>query len=168
MQSNFVFLVDKVNKVITVKRSYEAPLELVWDAYTKSEILDQWWAPKPWQSKTKSMDFTEGGSWHYAMVGPNGEAHWAVATFSKIITLQSYTGTDSFTDEFGNINKELPQSHWDVNFAKESIGTTVTFLIHYSDLQQLETTLEMGFQEGFTATLTYLEGLLAAQLKSGS
>src|SRR5882757_4609336 len=78
------FSVNKENKTITVKREFEAEVSLVWDAYTKSEILDQWWAPKPWKAKTKTMDFKEGGHWLYAMVGPNGEEHWALAKYKNV------------------------------------------------------------------------------------
>ena len=72
----FDFSVNKETNTITVKREFAAELSLVWDAYTKSEILDQWWAPKPWKARTKTMEFREGGYWHYAMVGPAGEEHW--------------------------------------------------------------------------------------------
>ena len=49
----FDFSIDRENKTIKVKREFAAELPLVWDAYTKSEILDQWWAPKPWKARTK-------------------------------------------------------------------------------------------------------------------
>ncbi|MDZ4709826.1 MAG: SRPBCC domain-containing protein [Saprospiraceae bacterium] len=78
------FTVIKENNTITVKRPFAAARTLVWDAYTKSEILDQWWAPKPWKARTKTMDFREGGHWHYAMVGPEGQEHWAWADFKDI------------------------------------------------------------------------------------
>ena len=42
------FTVDKTTKTVTFSRKFDADLSLVWDAYTKQEILDQWWAPKPW------------------------------------------------------------------------------------------------------------------------
>ena len=54
------FSIDRENKTITVKREFEAELPLVWDAYTQSEILDQWWAPRPWKARTKTMGFQEG------------------------------------------------------------------------------------------------------------
>jgi uncharacterized protein YndB with AHSA1/START domain len=57
----FDFIVDKKTKKVFVNREFAANLSLVWDAFTKQEILDQWWAPKPWQSKTKSMNFKVGG-----------------------------------------------------------------------------------------------------------
>ena len=69
----FDFVVNKENNTITVKREFAADRSLVWDAYTKPEILDQWWAPRPWKARTKTMDFRNGGHWHYAMVGREGE-----------------------------------------------------------------------------------------------
>ncbi len=86
------FSVNKENKTISIKREFNAERPLVWDAYTKSEILDQWWAPSPWKARTKTMDFREGGHWHYAMVGPEGEEHWALVNYKTIQPLQKFTG----------------------------------------------------------------------------
>lgn len=48
----FDFKVDKSTKTVFIDRAFNAELPLVWDAFTKQEILDQWWAPKPYLSKT--------------------------------------------------------------------------------------------------------------------
>ncbi|MDB5149731.1 MAG: hypothetical protein JWQ57_3751, partial [Mucilaginibacter sp.] len=56
-----VFTKDLQNKKINVVRTFNAPLNLVWQAWTESDILDQWWAPKPYRAETKLMDFREGG-----------------------------------------------------------------------------------------------------------
>jgi uncharacterized glyoxalase superfamily protein PhnB len=72
----FDFSVNKDSNTINVKRQFAADLPLVWDAWTKPELLDQWWAPKPFRNKTKSMDFREGGAWHYAMISPENITHW--------------------------------------------------------------------------------------------
>ena len=80
----FDFIVDKTTKTVSVIREFDADLSLVWDAYTKQEILDQWWAPKPWASKTKIMNFEVGGRRFYAMVSPEGEEHWSVQKFTSI------------------------------------------------------------------------------------
>ncbi len=161
----FDFLVDKENNSITVKREFAAELPLVWDAYTKSEILDQWWAPKPWKAKTKIMDFREGGHWHYAMVGPNGEEHWALANFEQIQVQRRYTGLDAFADANGTINKEMPQSKWDVRFTGKGEITLVEFHITYGDLAQLEATIQMGFKEGLTMAMEGLDELLPSLKK---
>ena len=72
----FDFTVNKENNSVQVTREFNADLPLVWEAWTNPEILDQWWAPKPYQTKTKSMDFRVGGVWLYAMVSPENETHW--------------------------------------------------------------------------------------------
>ena len=57
----FDFIVDKSTNTVLVTREFDAELPLVWDAFTSKEILDQWWAPKPFESKTKVMNFEVGG-----------------------------------------------------------------------------------------------------------
>jgi uncharacterized protein YndB with AHSA1/START domain len=157
---DFDFDVDKTNKTITVTREFDAPLPLVWDAYTKSEILDKWWAPKPWKAKTGSMDFREGGKWQYAMVGPEGEEHWAVAFYDKIDPLKGFVVRDAFADAQGNINTEMPQSKWDTDFTDLGDRTRVKFVITYPDLAQLEEVIKMGFKEGLTLASEGLDELL--------
>jgi len=164
-QLAFDFSVDKKNNIITIKREFDAPLSLVWDAYTKSEILDQWWAPKPWKARTKRMDFKEGGQWIYAMVGPEGEEHWAVAQYKDIQFQKKFTGLDAFADPDGKINTSMPQSKWEATFTAKGQKTLVEFKITYPDLAQLEATLQMGFKEGMTIAMEGLDELLVTLKK---
>lgn len=157
------FTVDKSTNSITVKREFTAKLPLVWDAFTKSEILDQWWAPKPWKARTKSMDFREGGHWLYAMIGPEGEEHWGFTNYKRIETQKCFSGTDGFSDSDGNVNPEMPQSSWENTFLDSGDATLVTIQIAYADLARLETTIQMGFKEGLTMAMEGLDEILAAQ-----
>lgn len=161
----FDFTVDKQNKTITVKREFAAALPLVWDAYTKSEILDQWWAPKPWKAKTKVMDFKVGGRWQYAMVGPAGEEHWALTNYTQIEPQKKFVGTDAFADVNGKINEDMPQSKWEVLFSGQGEHTLVEIRISYSDLAQLEETIKMGFKEGLGMAMENLDALLPSLQK---
>lgn len=156
------FSVNQENKTIAIKREFAAELPLVWEAFTKSEILDQWWAPKPWKARTKSMDFREGGHWHYAMVGPEGEEHWALLNYSTIVVQKKFTGSDAFADAEGNVNTNLPQSQWKVTFTDKGQETLVEYNIAFDDLAQLEKTLEMGFKEGLSMAMEGLDELLAS------
>lgn len=163
MKSNLLmnFSVDKENKTIKVEREFAASIDKVWAAWTQSDILDKWWAPKPWKAQTKSMDFSVGGYWLYAMVGPEGEKHWARADFESISPLQSYSAQDSFCDENGEINTEFPRSIWTNKFSELSDKTLVSIEIGYDKLSDLEATIEMGFKEGFTAGMENLDELFA-------
>jgi len=153
------FSVDKENKKIKVEREFAAPVEKVWAAWTDRKILDQWWAPKPWQAKTKSMDFREGGSWLYAMVGPDNNPQYCRADYQSIQKLKSFTGLDAFCDENGNINTDFPRSQWNVSFSPNGDTTLVRIEVSYSKVEDLEKIMEMGFKEGFTAALENLDGL---------
>jgi uncharacterized protein YndB with AHSA1/START domain len=157
----FDFTVDKASKTVFVNREFAADLPLVWDAFTRQEILDQWWAPKPWASKTKSMNFEVGGRRFYAMVSPEGQEHWSVQKFTSITPKTNFKILSAFADKDENINTEMPSSNWDLNFSEQDGTTKVSISIKHKDLADLEKMIEMGFQGGFTMTLNYLENLLA-------
>lgn len=155
------FSVDKENKRISVKREFAAPLSKVWAAWTERELLDQWWAPKPWQAQTKSMDFRVGGYWQYAMVGPDGTKQWARADYKSITPLKSFSVQDAFCDEDGNIDQAFPRSFWTNVFSETSDTTLVSIEIKYENISDLEKYIEMGFKEGFTAALENLDELIS-------
>lgn len=155
-----VFTKDLANKKITIIREFDAPLEQVWKAWTDSTLLDQWWAPRPWKTETKSMDFREGGRWLYCMAGPEGERQWCLADYQKIIPTKSYTYIDAFCDENGN-KEDFPNMHWKVEFKPTGNGTTVAIEINFSSEANFQRILEMGFEQGFTMALGNLDELLA-------
>ncbi|HMJ70307.1 MAG TPA: SRPBCC domain-containing protein [Cyclobacteriaceae bacterium] len=154
----FDFTVDKPAKTVFIKREFDANLSLVWDAYTKPEILDQWWAPKPWASRTKVMDFKVGGRRFYAMVGPEGPERWAVQKYTSITPKTNFKFFNAFADKDEKL--ELPGSDWDFNFSGQNERTTVSITIKNESLARMEKMIEMGFQEGFTLTMKTLEDLL--------
>ena len=162
MKTNPVnFTIDKENKKISITREFAAPKPKVWAAWTQSELLEQWWAPKPWKARTKTMDFREGGHWLYAMVGPKGEEHWARADYTSIKPQDSYTGEDSFCDEEGNINESMGTSTWKNSFSESSDVTVVNMHISFKRIEDLNGMIEMGFKEGMLMALDNLEELLA-------
>jgi|SRR5215831_20561829 len=155
----FEFIVDKSAKTVFINREFDADLSLVWDAFTKQEILDQWWAPKPWASKTKHMDFKVGGRRFYAMVSPEGQEHWSIQDYTSISPKTNFKMLNAFADK--DENPALPGSEWDLNFSEQDGTTTVSVAIYNESLERMEKMIEMGFKEGFTMTLNYLETLLA-------
>ncbi len=156
------FSVDKVNKEINISREFAAPIEKVWAAWTESDLLDQWWAPKPWKARTKSMDFKAGGHWLYAMVGPDGEEHWGRVDYESIYPLKNFTALDGFSDSEGKLLPDFPQNHWDTHFKEKSNSTQVDIKLTFNSLSDLEKIIEMGFKEGFIAALENLDELLKA------
>ncbi len=160
----FDFTVDKSTKTVFINRQFDAELDLVWDAFTKQEILDQWWAPKPWVSKTKIMDFKVGGRRFYAMVSPEGQEHWSIQEFTAISPKTNFKYLNAFADK--NANPNLPGSNWDLNFSQENGITKVNISIYNESLERMEQMIEMGFQGGFTMTLNELDKLLSTLKKT--
>ncbi|HTF27969.1 MAG TPA: SRPBCC domain-containing protein [Flavitalea sp.] len=154
----FDFTVDKITKTVFINREFAAELSLVWDAFTKPEILDQWVAPKPWLSKTKYMNFKVGGRRFYAMVSPEGQERWAIQEYTSITPKSNFKMYNAFADK--DENPELPGSEWEYNFSEQNGKTKVSITIYNESLARLEKMIEMGFKEGYAMSMKNLEELL--------
>lgn len=152
---------DPVEKTIHVVRAFDAPAEMVWKAWTESELLDKWWAPKPWKAETKKMDFRVGGSWVYAMVSPEGMRHWNRVDFTAITPLKSFAATSIFSDEDGLPVPDFPTMHWFNEFIPTDSGSKVVVTIRFDKDADMQKIVEMGFEGGFSMALTNLDEILA-------
>ncbi|MEJ1237264.1 SRPBCC domain-containing protein [Chryseolinea sp. T2] len=161
----FDFIADKKNNTLTIQREFDADRQLVWDCHTKRELLDKWFAPKPLTTKTKSMEFREGGHWHYAMVDPTGPEYWGLMSYQKIKPIDRYEGLDAFSNEKGEINSELPRAHWNVTFEDRGELTLVQTIVTYKSLEDLEQVIQMGMKEGMISTMERLDDLLETYKK---
>ena len=166
MNSNllFNFKVDKSTSTVFVDKEFDAELSLVWDAFTKQEILDQWWAPKPLISKTIYMDFRVGGRRFYAMVSPDGaEIGWQIFDYTSITPKSNFKCLSIFADK--DETPLLPPANWDLTFSEQNgtdgdRRTKVSISICFESLEELEKMIAMGFKEGFSVTLNELTNLL--------
>jgi uncharacterized protein YndB with AHSA1/START domain len=160
----FEFTVDKPKRTVFIIREFDAGLSLLWDAFTRQEMLDQWWAPKPWASKTKVMNFVTGGRRFYAMVSPEGLERWSIQKYISISPKTNFKFLNAFADK--DENPELPGSEWDLHFSEENGKTKVRVTIYNESPDRMEKMIEMGFKEGFTATLKSLEDILTTLPKN--
>src|SRR5690606_26867456 len=142
-------------------REFAAELSLVWDAFTKKELLDQWVAPAPFKARTKYMNFEVGGKRFYAMVSPDGQESWALQTYTSITPKTNFKMFNAFADK--DENPQPTGSEWDFSFSEQNGITKVTITIYNESLERMESILE-GFKAGFTASLTNLENLLEGML----
>lgn len=167
MNSNllFDFSVNKENKSIYIKREFDANLELVWQTWTTAELLDQWWAPKPYHIETKLLDLRAGGMWLYAMISPKDEKMWCKADYKAIETNKLLSWLDAFCDEDGNENTVKPRSLWVTDFSENNGITTVNITLKHNKAEDIEMMIEMGFKEGLTMALGNLNELLLTSKK---
>lgn len=160
----FDFNVDKSAKKVFITREFDAELSLVWDAFTKAEIIDQWQAPKPMVAKTKYADFKVGGKRVFAMISPDGQERWLIQEYKSITPKTHFNMYNAFADK--DENPQLPGSEWDHTFSEEKNGTTkVQIVIYNESLERMEKLIDGGFSQGFAASMTNLENLLATLSK---
>ncbi|RFM32533.1 SRPBCC family protein [Chitinophaga silvisoli] len=157
----FNYTPDRGNNTLTIQREFLADHARLWDHYTRSELLEQWFAPPPMSTRTKSMDFREGGHWHYAMVEPNGTEYWGMTQYKTIHPIQELQYADAFCDEEGNINTDIPGADWTITFTDQGDRTLVQSVLTFKSLADLEQILEMGMEDGMKATYETLDQLLA-------
>lgn len=162
MKSNlqFNFTVDKENRTIHIKRKFDANIEMVWQAWTSAELLNQWWAPKPYHIETKSLDLREGGRWLYAMVSPQNEKTWCKADYKTIREKELLSWLDAFCDEDGRENTDKPRSFWTNRFTEENGLTVVSITLKHDKPEDIEVMIEMGFKEGLAMALENLDDVL--------
>lgn len=158
----FNFITRKAERSIIVERSFNAPLDAVWAAWTEADILCQWWAPKPYVCVIRSLDFREGGRWSYCMEGPKGDRHWCLFDYGTIRPKTYFAGTDAFCDEHGVVSAIKPRVRWETHFQPEEGWTLVRVVLHFATPEDLEQLVHMGFKEGFTMGLDQLDALLSA------
>lgn len=162
MDMLFDFSVDKETSTVHVTREFAADLDLVWDAWTKAEILDQWMGPKPYRVQTKEMDFREGGRWLYAMVTPeNVPLGWSLAEFISIQPKSSFTTKNSFCDENGNrAETGFTFSITTNSFTAGEGKTTVHIVKKLASLAELEKFVSTGYKDGIAMGFQNLDEVL--------
>ncbi|WP_370312574.1 SRPBCC domain-containing protein [Sagittula sp.] len=156
----FTFQADMPAHRLTITRDFAAPKALVWRCHSEADLLDRWFAPEPFTARTKSMDFSDGGHWHFAMVDPDGAEFWNRFDYIRIEAQDRYTSRDAFSDADGAVNPDMPTSDWEVRFTGEGDRTTVRTVIAYASEKDLQTVIDMGMEAGLANSLTRLDTLL--------
>ena len=156
----FDFAADRANAKLTVAREFDATRQLVWDCHTRQELLDRWFAPKGLETRTRHMDFRDGGYWHYAMVTPDGQQFWNRLDYLTTDPIDGYTARDGFCDEAGRVNPYMPRSEWTVTFGDASGRTLVTTVVRYASAEDMQKAIDMGMEGGMASTMERLDELL--------
>lgn len=157
-----VFEKDLANNKLNIERSFGGSLEQVWKAWTDADIIDLWWAPKPYKTVTKEMDCRTGGKWLYYMNGPEGDSQPCRVDYLDVSPMTVLSSKTSFCDEQGNYT-DFPVMNWDCTFNGNNDETTVSIVISFESQAAMEQYLGFGFKEGFTAALGNLDEVLAGK-----
>lgn len=148
-----------------LERTFTAPRDKVWAAFTDCEHLKHWWGPNGWDLTHCTMDFREGGRWHYCMSGKdeNGETleSWGLADYTAINAPREFTYIDAFSTAEGGKVPGMPESEITMEFVEVEGGTQVRSRGVYASAEELQKIIAMGVEQGITETWDRLEDFLA-------
>lgn len=154
-----------------ISRTFNAPLDRVWKAWTEPEQMAQWWGPKGFKTDVKTLDLKPGGLFHYRMESPQGQEMWGRMVFREIVTKERLVFINSFSDETGGLTRHPLHEAWPlqmlstITFAEADGKTTVT--VEWAPYEATESECETfdkgrdSMQVGWTGTFEKLEKHLA-------
>ena len=88
------------NRTLTIKKTFDAPVKLVWDAWTEADQIVQWWAPQGMKINVVEHNFKVGGKWKFSMPMPNGGDFISEGTYLEIVEhLKIVTSADFKTHD---------------------------------------------------------------------
>ena len=154
--------VEAKGRRFRMTRTFDAPLDAVWKAWTDAEALKQWWGPRVYPTTYCTVDFRVGGVWHYCMTGPNGEEAWGKATYKEIVPKERIVYLDEFSDKDGNSSTDMPSTDVTLEFVERDGKTTVTSTAEYDKEEDLQKLVEIGMEQGASETWERLAEYLAA------
>src|SRR3712207_5988559 len=96
-------MTNQTSNELVITRTFDAPRELVWRAWTEPEHFNRWWGPKDFAAPNSQMDVRVGGKYLYCMRSPDGQDYWGTGTYREVVPMERLVYTDSFADEQGNV-----------------------------------------------------------------
>lgn len=164
-------MIKKVEgSVLILERVFNAPRELVFQAFSEAEHLKHWWGPSGWELPVCNVDFRPGGVWHYCMkcVDKNqgdfyGMESWGKAVYEEIAAPEKIVYVDYFSDAEGNENETMPSTHVTLTFEEFEGKTKLVNVGRYASAEALQTVLDMGMEQGISETWDRLEAHLQSQ-----
>lgn len=143
------------DREFVVTRTFNAPARIVFDAWTKPELLMRWWAPRSFGIKLTAceIDLRVGGKYRYTFSGEGGKQMVFFGTYKEVERPTRLVSTDEEQTPAGD-------AYTTTTFAEKSGQTTVTMVQLYASKQELDESID-GVSTGTCETLEQLEELLA-------
>lgn len=144
---------DASNRTVSLKRTFDAPIALVWEAWTQAEHIAQWWSPKGMETKVVEHDFKVGGKWKYSMPMPNGQEFTAEGVYLEIVALKKIVSQASFKPMTEDVEIQSL-------FEEDGDKTNFTFnVVHKTEEYRIQQE-KMGIMNGWGSVFTRLEEFL--------
>ena len=145
---------DLANRTLTIEKTFNAPLKIVWDAWTQTDHIVKWWAPSGMTIEVIEHDFKVGGKWKYSMPMPNGGDFISEGTYQEIVEQEKIVTSADFKPMTENVEIQ-------VVFKADGDKTQFKFSVIHPTPEYCKQQEEMGFYNGWGSTIERLEHVLA-------
>lgn len=145
------------NRTLTIKKVFNAPLPLVWKAWTEADQIIQWWAPQGMKITVVEHNFTVGGKWKYSMPMPNGAEFVSEGTYLEIVEHQKIVSSADFQPMTENVELHI-------TFSAEGDKTHFEFSVVHETEDYAKAQEKMGFYNGWGSALNRMEDVIARNL----
>lgn len=143
-------------RTVTIKRTFQAPIKLVWEAWTQAEHIANWWSPKGIETKVVEHEFKVGGKWKYLMPMPNGQEFVAEGEYIEIVEFEKIISTADFKPMTEGVEIQAL-------FEEKGDATEFTFhVVHPTEEYKIQQE-QMGILNGWGSVFDRLEELLKEQ-----
>jgi uncharacterized protein YndB with AHSA1/START domain len=144
---------DLKDRTVTIEKTLNAPIKLVWEAWTQPEHIIQWWGPKGMDTKVIAHDFTVGGQWKYTMLMPDGNEFVTDGVYTEIVALERICSTANFKPMTEGIEIQAL-------FAADGAQTKFTFNIIHPTVAYCKQQTAMGILNGWGSVFERLEAFV--------
>jgi len=163
---------DVLPREFVISRLLDAPRELVWQAFTDPGQMQQWWGPKGFKVIASSMDLRAGGTYHYGLQGPDGNAMWGKFVYHEIVVPERLVLVSQFSDQDGGVTRHPMSATWPLYMLstflfEEYAGGKTNFIVRWSPYEATDEerkTFDAAFpsmRNGWGGTLDQLAAYLA-------
>lgn len=146
------------NRTLTLKRTFSAPIKLVWEAWTQPEHIALWWGPKGMEVKVIEHDFRVGGKWKYTMKMPDGNEFITEGVYSEIVELEKIISSADFKPMTEGVEIQAL-------FEENGDKTKFTFNVVHPTEEYCKQQEKMGFYNGWGSVFDGLETYLNTLVK---
>ncbi len=153
---------DAPNRTLTLKKVFDAPIKLVWEAWTRSEHVIKWWAPNPTTINVVEHNFIVGGRWKYTMPMPDGKLFISEGQFLEIEPYKKIVTSADFKPMTEGVELH-------VLFEADGDKTSFTFSVIHATEEYCKQQEQMGFYNGWGSAFERLDSIvkkLAAESKN--
>ena len=157
-------------KPFVISRTFDAPRDLVWKAFTDPDRMAQWWGPKGVEIIASKMDLRPGGTYHYGMRTPDGKEMWGRMLYRSIDAPERMVFVNSFSDASGGLTRHPLAPNWPLQllskFFFKAAGDKTTFTVEWTPMEptpEEQAAFDGGHESmrnGWTGTLDQLEAYL--------